>query len=218
MGNTSAVFGRRVAHSLHRGFTMATRVLTPEQHARRVVTKREWYARNREKVLQGLRERTDEERAGIYARRKERYQTEPEYRAAILLAAKRYRIKPEARIATKAYNRAYNLSEKGQATKRADRLRRYFNLTIERYDAMLTEQDGLCAICREPETRRHRGRGVVIALAVDHDHRCCPGKTSCGKCVRGLLCDRCNLGRWPDDPALLRAAADYFARRNLPAS
>ena len=47
---------------------------------------------------------------------------------------------------------------------------------------------------------------------VDHDHDCCPGQSSCGKCIRGLLCLTCNraLGLLKDDPMRVRAAADYL--------
>jgi hypothetical protein len=56
--------------------------------------------------------------------------------------------------------------------------------------------------------------GVTDDLHIDHDHRCCPGKYSCGKCVRGLLCSGHNngIGRFGDDAMLLRAAADYLDR------
>lgn len=41
--------------------------------------------------------------------------------------------------------------------------------------------------------------------AIDHDHTCCSGQKSCGKCVRGILCNRCNqvLGMLDEDPRLL---------------
>lgn len=59
-----------------------------------------------------------------------------------------------------------------------------------RYAEMLESQNGTCAVCGiQPSGRR---------LSVDHDHVCCPGKKSCGECVRGLLCTACNfaVGRY----------------------
>lgn len=76
-------------------------------------------------------------------------------------------------------------------------------MTLERYEEMLAEQGGGCAICRRPPGRTR--------LHVDHDHRCCPGKKSCGECVRGLLCWYCNrsLAVLENDSEIYRRMRDY---------
>ncbi|MFJ6281387.1 endonuclease domain-containing protein [Arthrobacter subterraneus] len=67
-------------------------------------------------------------------------------------------------------------------------------------------QGECCRICRLPF-----GDGVT-RLSIDHDHACCPGDYSCGKCIRGLLCPNCNrgLGLFKDDAALLQSASSYL--------
>lgn len=87
---------------------------------------------------------------------------------------------------------------------------RHVGCPVEVYEALLEAQGGACAICGRPETAMLRG--VVVSLAVDHDHACCPGKRSCGRCIRGLLCNACNtgLGKFEDDPDLLRVAIAYL--------
>lgn len=86
-----------------------------------------------------------------------------------------------------------------------------FGLQPGQYAALLAHQGGRCFIC-------HR-RPVSKRLAVDHDHSCCPGPTSCGKCVRGLLCRNCNrdvLGHLKDDVEALQRAIDYLRRPPAP--
>lgn len=86
-----------------------------------------------------------------------------------------------------------------------------YGITAAAYRRLLEQQGGVCRICRKPETATHQA-GTLRRLSVDHDHRCCPGKKSCGKCVRGLLCARCNsaIGLFDEDPAILHAAVEYL--------
>lgn len=81
-----------------------------------------------------------------------------------------------------------------------------FGISAELYWALYEFQGGKCAILR------CRATGKTKALAVDHDHKCCPGRTSCGKCVRGLLCGPHNemFGRNGDDPEVFQDMAGYL--------
>lgn len=61
-----------------------------------------------------------------------------------------------------------------------------YGVTLERYDKMLEEQGGVCAICRQPPKRDVSPMGDKRAkLVVDHNHE--TGE------VRGLLCFDCNV-------------------------
>jgi hypothetical protein len=65
---------------------------------------------------------------------------------------------------------------------------------------MVTAQNGLCAICRNPPSGKKRHERLFI----DHDHE--TGE------IRGLLCHRCNLAiaRFDRDPRLALKAYHYL--------
>lgn len=91
------------------------------------------------------------------------------------------------------------------------KLLKRFKITAKEKQALLDEQGGVCAVCGSSDPAGKSGKG----WSVDHDHSCCDnesGKPTCGQCIRGILCNRCNraMGLMADDPARLRAAADYL--------
>lgn len=92
-----------------------------------------------------------------------------------------------------AYARKYYREHRGAA------LGRRYGLTAEEYEAVVA--DNRCAVCGSSERRKGHE-----TLYVDHDHAT--------GVVRGLLCHACNLtlGNAKDDPARLRALADYLER------
>lgn len=90
----------------------------------------------------------------------------------------------------------------------ARNIKKKYGLTPDDYYRILDSQLGLCAnpgCFNAPIEGQER-------FHVDHDHACCPGDRSCGRCIRGILCPGCNkaLGCARDDVKRLRGLADYL--------
>jgi Autographiviridae endonuclease VII len=81
-----------------------------------------------------------------------------------------------------------------------------YDLTIETYNRMLLEQNNICAICHQPETRQSRTKGETARLCIDHCH-----KTNI---IRGLLCHNCNtmIGKAFDNIEILESAINYLKK------
>lgn len=70
------------------------------------------------------------------------------------------------------------------------------------------------------EFKRRSAKGCELCgdkpertLHVDHDHNCCSGQRTCGKCVRGIICNRCNKAVDKYEKGLIRA--DYPNLKNI---
>jgi hypothetical protein len=126
------------------------------------------------------------------------YNKNPDVKArSRVRALARYHALPEEK--KHEYNRGF--------TKKMHALKNKYGLTWERYTEMLKAQGFACGICGK------RASGDRL-LSVDHAHDCCPGKKSCGECVRGLLCVRCNALLHALEALDWRLKAErYLARR-----
>lgn len=88
---------------------------------------------------------------------------------------------------------------------RRTKLRTKFGLSPADFAQMVEDQNGVCAICHQPERARWND-GRLKSLAVDHDH-------DTGQ-IRGLLCSGCNvgLGCFGNDPTRLAGAIEYLRK------
>ena len=155
---------------------------TAEQKARQAAYIREYRITHRERIYAQTTAWRLAHREELNARCRAYYAAHREAQVARSIAI--YRANPDRTIAR-------------------NRLQRY-HLTQEEYDAVLVAQGGVCADCGGLETRTFKGR--VLALAIDHDHDCCPGQRTCGSCLRGIVCARCNSRRTAQDNARRRSA------------
>jgi len=131
--------------------------------------------------------------------REERREYDRKYRKDHYEALRAYDLK--RRDKQRIYSRQYYNEHKKEILKkrlhspkqREWHLRTKYNLSVDQYNTMLVQQNGLCAICKQRPPNR-----------VDHDHQT--------KTVRGLLCGLCNsgLGFFSDDPIILSQALQYL--------
>lgn len=125
------------------------------------------------------RERQRVWRASLgYHEYQRKYSVDPEHRAERRARDRKRRADPKYREQERKYHREY--ARKYRARQRELK----YGLVEGAYDKIFRDQNGVCAICGKPETRRLRGK--LTNLSVDHDHE--TGE------VRGLLCSRCNFG------------------------
>jgi hypothetical protein len=108
-----------------------------------------------------------------------------------------------------SYTKRSGITRRSQipANERANKghRRRKYGLSNDSFQAMIEKQGNCCAICKQVFTRTPH---------IDHDHSCCPGAKTCGKCIRGLLCHKCNtgLGNLRDSVDVLKSAIEYLQK------
>lgn len=108
----------------------------------------------------------------------------------------RHGLMPKCKQCHNAATRSYHHERGGREKARERALVQKYGITEDHYQQMLTDQEGVCAIC-------HKG-SVDQPLQVDHDHE--TGE------VRGLLCITCNtvLGYFNDDVNCAKRMVQYL--------
>jgi len=154
--------------------------------------------------------RTEEQRAArrVYESTRREYLNERlrQYRAnnpdkARDIQRRCYEKHKEARLASQ---KLYNATPAAKEKKRSNHLRKIYGISLDKYNQLLDEQGGVCAICKQKERDGRRPY-----LSVDHEHE--TGS------VRGLLCISCNsaLGLLAEDRDRILSLLAYIGRHNV---
>lgn len=103
-------------------------------------------------------------------------------------------------VKTKQYNEKYSERRKDR------RLKKRYQISIEKYFLLLSEQASSCGICKIHISDYQKNKRGDEHFHVDHCH--------ITKEVRGLLCFQCNigLGYFQDNPELTQAATSYLTK------
>lgn len=99
----------------------------------------------------------------------------------------------------KKYHRKYRSDVNYKIAQKNNHLKRYYGITIEDFNKILTEQNNKCAACGDDFNN-------VVKPHVDHNHKT--------EEVRGLLCMRCNtsLGLLQENERKILNLAKYAGK------
>lgn len=156
---------------------MAHKLSPEEKYAKQLLASREWKKRNKERMQ--LYQKLWKEAHIGYSKEK----------------SKEWRSKnPEKRK-----EHFISFKEKNPKYYQDKHLKGSYGISIQDYETMLHNQNGLCAICRTHYESVSRKR-----LFVDHNHK--TGK------IRALLCHKCNaaIGMANEDTDILFAMVSYL--------
>lgn len=87
-----------------------------------------------------------------------------------------------------------------------------YGISLDAYKEILyVDQGGFCPLCSD-EAPSQNDMDKGLWWPVDHNHSCCSGPKSCGKCVRGIICKACNNAlpaKW-DNPDWRKKALEWL--------
>lgn len=100
-------------------------------------------------------------------------------------------------------------ARKARGSRSSEATKYKYGITDDELNALRAQQNDRCVMCNNVFIDRR-------SIRVDHDHQCCRGIKTCGKCVRGLLCHKCNIQiAIFDNPELFKKATDYLGLRSV---
>lgn len=119
-----------------------------------------------------------------------------------LRSRKHYQLNRDRYISKASDWQKQNVGAYRKINKKAQ-LKHLYGLSVDDVEGILIDQDWKCAAC---------GSEFMSIPHIDHDHSCCPGRVSCGKCIRGILCGSCNraLGLVRDSVPILFCLIAYL--------
>lgn len=128
----------------------------------------------------------------------EKYRRDARIRATKIREANYDEYNRKQRAWRKTWDAKMRLKDKER--QRRGQLLRQYGISVEDFEQLLENQNGLCAICRTDNWGAH---GPVV----DHNH-------ATDK-VRGILCNKCNLGigHLNDSISSLERAIEYLKER-----